>query len=289
LLKNKTEGRTDLLEKEERRGSLELEGKIALVTGAGSGIGKGISLAFAREGADVAVNDINLDTAEATASEARALGRRAMAVRADVSKQDEVNRMTEAVIREWGGVDILVNNAGFGNTLMVEDMTESDWHSVLGVILDGAFYCSKAVLETMKKRGGGRIINISSMAARKMSMGACVAYTTSKSGILGFTRHLAFEVGPYKINVNAICPGSTLTRLTEASPVHLGMREKNPLKDICRPEDIAGAAVFLASKRSSMITGMAMDVDAGEFLVSQDWDGYVRRRKEEFARRRQTH
>lgn len=190
---------------------MELESKIPLVTGAGDGIGKGIALTFAKEGADVAVNDMNLETAEATASEVKALGRRSMAIKADISVQDEVNQMVDWVIREWGGIDILVNNAGVGNLLMVEDMTAADWHHVLGVNLDGVFYCSKAVLEAMKNRGGGRIINIASMAARKMSIGSCVAYKTSKSGLLGFTRHLAFEVGPYKINVNAICPGGTLT------------------------------------------------------------------------------
>jgi NAD(P)-dependent dehydrogenase (short-subunit alcohol dehydrogenase family) len=267
--------------------NMELEGKIALVTGAGRGIGKGIALAFAKEGADVAVNDINLATAESSASEVKALGRRSMAIKADVSKQDQVNQMVERMIREWGRIDILVNNAGFGNPLLVEDMTEADWHSVLGVILDGAFYCSKAVIETMRNQGGGRIINIASLAAKKMSLGNCVAYTTAKSGILGFTRHLAYEIGPYKINVNSICPGGTLTPAVQGSPVHLKLKESNPLRDLCRPEDIAEAAIFLASKRSKMITGTTIDVDAGEPLVSQDWDGYVKRRKEEFARRKQ--
>ena len=267
---------------------MELEGKIALVTGAGRGIGKGIALTFAREGADVAIDDIDPETAEATASEVRALGRRSMAIRADVAKEDEVNRMVERIIREWGGVDILVNNAGFGNPLMLEDMTEADWHSVLGVILDAAFYCSRAVIATMKNRGGGKIINIASLAAKKMSLGNCIAYTTGKSGILGFTRHLAYEIGPYGINVNAICPGGTLTPMVQGSPVHLKLKETNPLRDLCRPEDIAEAALFLASKRSKMITGAALDVDAGEPLVSQDWEGYVKRRKEELARRKQS-
>jgi NAD(P)-dependent dehydrogenase (short-subunit alcohol dehydrogenase family) len=264
---------------------MELEGKIALVTGAGRGIGKGIALTFAKEGADVAVNDVDAGNAEATAAEVKALGRRSMAIQADVSKEVEVNQMVERILQEWGGVDILVNNAGFGNPLLLEDMTEADWHSVLGVILDAAFYCSKAVIETMKNRGGGKIINIASLAAKKMSLGNCVAYTTAKSGILGFTRHLAFEVGPYKINVNAISPGGTLTPAVQKSPVHLRLKETNPLKDLCRPEDIAEAAVFLASKRSKMITGVTLDVDAGEPLVSQDWEGYVKRRKEEFAKR----
>jgi NAD(P)-dependent dehydrogenase (short-subunit alcohol dehydrogenase family) len=268
-----------------RRPEMELEGKIALVTGAGRGIGKGIALTFAKEGADVVVNDVDGGTAEATASEVRALGRRSIAIQADVSKEDDVNRMVGRILQEWGGVDILVNNAGFGNPLLVEDMTLADWHSVLGVILDGAFNCSKAVIETMKNRGGGRIINIASLAAKKISLGNDVTYTTAKSGILGFTRHLAFEVGPYKINVNAISPGATLTPAVEKSPVHLRLKETNPLRDICRPEDIAEAAVFLASKRSKMITGIAIDVDAGEFLVGQDWEGYVKRRKEEFAKR----
>jgi NAD(P)-dependent dehydrogenase (short-subunit alcohol dehydrogenase family) len=267
---------------------MELQGKIALVTGSGRGIGKGIALTFAREGADVAINDVNITTAEETAAEVRALGRRSVAIQADVSRQDEVNRMVGRIVKEWGGIDILVNNAGFGNPLLVEDMTEADWHSVLGVILDGAFFCSKAVIETMKKRGGGKIINIASLAARKMSLGNCVAYTTGKSGILGFTRHLAFEVGPHKINVNAICPGGTLTPAVEHSPVHLKLKDSNPLKDLCRPEDIAEAAVFLASNRSKMITGISVDVDAGEPLVGQDWEGYVKRRKEEFAKRQKT-
>jgi len=262
---------------------MELEGKIALVTGAGDGIGKGIALTFAKEGADVAINDMNLETAEATASEVRSLGRRSMAIKADVSVQDEVNLMVERIIHEWDGIDILVNNAGGGNRLMIEDMTAVDWHRVLGVILDGTFYCSKAVLETMKNRGGGKIINIASLAARKMSIGNCVAYTTAKSGLLGFTRHLAFEVGPYKINVNAICPGATLTpRLQRNSSIHMRMMKSNPLKDMPRPEDIGEAAVFLASKRSRMITGIAIDVDAGEFIVQQDWEGYVEARKKAF-------
>jgi 3-oxoacyl-[acyl-carrier protein] reductase len=267
---------------------MELEGKIALITGAGRGIGKGIALTFAKEGADVAVNDIDLGNAEATASEVRALGRRSMAVQADVGKADEVNRMVERVLREWGGVDILVHNAGVGNQLLVEDMTPADWQWVIGVNLNGAFYCAKAVIENMRARGGGKIIFISSLAAIKMSIGNCVAYTASKSGLLGLTRHLAFEVGPYKINVNAILPGMTITPMMQHSAVPEAVQSyKNrfPLKDVNRPEDIANAAVFLASSRARTITATNIIVDNGELVVQQDWEGYVRKRKEAFARR----
>ncbi|MFC1533020.1 SDR family NAD(P)-dependent oxidoreductase [Thermodesulfobacteriota bacterium] len=270
---------------------MELEGKIALVTGAGWGMGKAIALTFGREGADVVVNDIKPETLEVTASEVRNLGRRAMAIKADVSKQEEVNRMVEQVIREWGGIDVLVNNAGIGYALMVEDLTEEQWHHVLGVNLDGPFFCSKAVIETMKSRGGGSIINISSLAAKKMSIASCASYTASKAGLVGFTRHLAFEVGPYKINVNAICPGFTLTGKGKVPDPKRARKfmDSNPLKDVCRPEDIADAALFLASKKSRMITGTILDIDAGESVVNQDWESYVKRRKEALAKGEPAH
>jgi 3-oxoacyl-[acyl-carrier protein] reductase len=253
-------------------------------------MGKAIALTFAREGADVAVNDINTDTVEATAAEVRALGRRSIAIRADVSKQSEVKEMVQRVIREWGGVDILVHNAGVGNTRMVEDLTDEEWHHVLGVNLGGTFYCCQAVIETMKSRGGGKIIMVASMAAKQMSIASCAAYTASKSGILGFTRHFAFEVGPYKINVNAICPGATLTPKVRSTPEEIQeAKDSMPLKDICTPQDIADTALFLASSKSRQITGTSIDVDSGQFVVAQPWEKYVKRRKEAFAKGEPAH
>jgi NAD(P)-dependent dehydrogenase (short-subunit alcohol dehydrogenase family) len=264
---------------------MKLKNKIAIVTGAGQGMGKAIALTFAGEGADVAVNDINRVNIENTAVEIRTLGSRSIAVQADVSSEDAVNRMVEQVIREWGGVDILVHNAGIGNTRMVEDMTEREWHHVLGVNLDGAFFCSKAVLQSMKDRGGGKIVFVASMAAKSMSIAACAAYTSSKAAILGFSRHLAFEVGPYKINVNAICPGGTLTPKFRVTPEELQRSKDNvPLRDICTPQDMANAVLFLVSDDSRMITGTTIDVDAGQSLVHQPWESYVKKRKEAFAR-----
>lgn len=267
-----------------------LEKKIALVTGAGRGIGKAIAWGFAKEGADIVVNDLDLDNAEVTAAEIKTLGRRSLAIRADVVSEAEVSEMVERTIREWGGIDILVNNAGIGFPLMVEDMDKSEWDRIVDVNLGGTFNCSRAVIETMKKRGGGKIINISSMAARNMSNLGGANYTASKWGVLGFTRHLAYELGPFKINVNAICPGPTVTPLFERdiTPEFLELTKKQvALKELLRPEDIADTAIFLASDRARMITGFTIDVDGGWSLSAQDWEAYVRKRKEVSAQRQQ--
>jgi 3-oxoacyl-[acyl-carrier protein] reductase len=262
---------------------MELEGKIAIVTGAGQGIGKAICLALAREGADIVAGDINPETGETTASEVRSLGRRAKAIKTDVSNYSEVNRMVGHVISEWGGVDILANNAGIGNTRLVEDLTEAEWHHVIGVNLNGTFYCSKAVIQTMKSRGGGKIVNIASPAAKTMTRAACAAYTASKSAIVGFTRHLAFELGPYKINVNAVLSGA-LTPKTRATPEQVqAMVADSLLGDISRPEDVANIVLFLASERSRMITAAAIE-SASIPGGLKYWKDFVKRRKEAFAK-----
>jgi len=274
---------------------MELEGKIALVTGAGGGGGGGqgraIALTLAAEGADVVANDINLELAEDTAFAVRALGCRSMAIKADVSIQDEVNQMVGKVIQEWGGIDILVNNAGFGNAILVEDMTGEEWRRTLGVNLDGTFYCSKAVLKTMKSRGGGRIINISSPAGKSMTVNGCAGYTAAKAGVLGFTRHLAFEVGPYHITVNSICPGMVVGGRGEHAPSSeqiQNMKDKALLKEITRPEDTANAVLFLASDRARMITGTNLDAYAVVPGGTEYWESFVKRRKELLAKKRQT-
>ena len=264
---------------------MELEGKIAIVTGGGQGIGKAICLTFAREGADIVVADINPETAETTVQEVRAVGRRSMAIKTDVSKQDDVNQMVERVIREWGGVDILVNNAGIGIARLVEDLTAEEWHQVIGVNLDGTFYCSKAVIQTMKNRGGGKIVNIASPAAKSMTRAACASYTSSKAGILGFTRHLAFELAPYKINVNAIC-GGALTPKSRATPEQVEAQMKNSFfGDVNRPEDIANVALFLVSNKSRLITGTDIDAHAVTPGGMENWKNFVSIRKEALAKK----
>lgn len=270
---------------------MEFEGKIVLVTGAGgsgSGQGKTFALAFAAEGADVAVNDIDLARAEATAAEIRALGRRSIAVKADVSKEDEVNAMVDRVVRELGGIDILVNNAGFGYPILVEDMTAEEWHRTIGVNLDGTFFCSKAVIPTMKSRGGGRIINIASPAGKAMTVNGCAGYTSAKAGVMGFTRHLAFEVGPYKITVNSVCPGMVMGGEHMPPPdVLQKMKEGSLLGDVTTAQDTANAVLFLASEKARMITGTNLDAYPIASGGKEHWNNFVKRRKDWRAGKRE--
>jgi 3-oxoacyl-[acyl-carrier protein] reductase len=264
-----------------------LKGKIALVTGSGSGIGKAIALGLAREGVDIAVNDVNQQNAESTIADIRETGSRAMAVMASVTDEAEVKKMAERIVVEWGGIDILVNNAGVTNHLLIEDTEGKEWERVLSVNLSGAFNCSKAVVPSMKKRGGGRIINIVSYSGERMTMIGGVSYTSSKSGIWGLTRQLSFELGPYQITVNGISPGNVITPMLKSgtTPERLEeMKKWYPLRNMPTPEDIADAAVFLASDCARMITGINLAVDGGvtvPIAIGVDWDTYVRVKKEE--------
>ena len=269
-----------------------LKGKIALVTGSGSGIGKAIALGLAREGVDIAVNDVNQGNAENTASEIREMGNRAMAVMANVADEAEVRKMVDQIVAEWGGIDILVNNAGVTNHLLIEDTEKEEWERVLSVNMGGAFNCSKAVVPSMRQRGGGRIINTISYSGERMTMIGGVSYTSSKSGIWGLTRQLSFELGPYQITVNGISPGNIITPMLKAgtTPERLeAMKKWYPLRDMPTPEDIADAAVFLASDRARMITGINLAVDGGitvPVAIGVDWDTYVRVKKEEAEKRK---
>lgn len=265
---------------------MRLHGKIGIVTGSGRNIGKAIALGLAKEGVDVAINCVaNRASAEETAGEVRALGRRSMVVVADVANESEVNGMVEQIIGEWGGIDILVNSAGVGFVALVEDMEKSDWDSLFDVISGGTFNCSKAVLGTMKKRGGGKIINISSVAAERTSQNSSANYVAAKAAVLGFTRQLAYEVAPFKINVNAVCPWTVVTPLSIAqvgSEALERVKKGIPLGDYPEPEDVANAVVFLSSDRARMITGYSIRIDGGMTLPvgTRTWDEYVRSHKE---------
>jgi 3-oxoacyl-[acyl-carrier protein] reductase len=250
--------------------NVNLIGMRALVTGGGAGIGRAISLAMAGAGADIAVMDLDGEAAVQVAAEVEQLGRKGLALRGSVSDPASVQSVVEAMIAGLGGIDILVNNAGYARpTESVLDLSEDQWDRVLSVNLKGPFLLSKAVLTYMKQQHSGRIINISSLAGRSTSVFMGADYTASKAGLLGFTRHLAREVAPHGIRVNAVCPGSTDTGFIQsATPeARQATAKAVPLGRMGTPDEIAGAVLFLASDLSSYVTGTTLDVNGGLLMI----------------------
>jgi len=243
---------------------MDLTGKKAIVTGAGQGIGKAIALKLAGHGADVVVDDINPETAPQVVREIQALGRKAVAVVADVSKRDHVEKMIQTTTAELGGIDILVNNAGIARSNVLARLKDDQWDEVLNVDLKGIFYCIQAVIPSMMKQRSGKIISISSIYGRIGAIGD-VNYAAAKSGIVGLTKTVARELARYNINVNAIMPGLVDTPLLRGIPEKYlkPMIEEVPLKRIGRPEDIANVVAFLASEDSSYMTGAIVEVTGG--------------------------
>jgi NAD(P)-dependent dehydrogenase (short-subunit alcohol dehydrogenase family) len=240
---------------------VRLEGKVAIVTGAGGGIGRGIAQRFAEEGARVVVNDVDGATA---AEVANAID--AVAIAADVSSATDVDRLFDTTIAELGGVDVLVNNAGL---IDVErhflEADEAWWDRVLAVNLKGQFLCSLRAAKWMARNGGGAIVNLSSGGARAAHRGM-VAYDASKGGVEAMTRAMALDLGPYGIRVNALAPGSVDVRgFTPEEAAERG--ETIPLGRVGTPEDMAGVALFLASDDARYVTGVAISVDGG--LIAQ--------------------
>lgn len=261
---------------------MELENKIAIVTGAGRGIGEGIALRLAREGAHVVVNDINFDDAKNVAQEIMSMGRRAMPFKADVANKTEIDSMVRETLNQFGTIDILVNSAGIaGSSCLVKDISEETWDRVMGINLKGAFLCCQSVMPTMIKKRKGKIVNISSLAAKKISYLGGADYTASKYGLVGFSLHLAYELAIHRINVNVVCPGATLTPMAqEHSTKELRDLEAEtvPLGRWCTPEDQAEAVLFLVSERSGMITGHLLDVDGGQLLGFGNYPEDIERR-----------
>ena len=256
---------------------MTLDNKIALVTGAGRGMGRAISLALAAEGAHVAVADINAADVEDTSIAVRELGRRSVPVHADIGSLDDIDRTVRETVDGFGRVDILVNNAGVTRYLYIMDVEEEDWDRIHRVNAKGAFFCMQRVAREMIKQGeGGRIINIASIAGKGYSGTSNAAYAASKGAVIAMTHIAAHQLGRHDINVNAICPGSTITAMSEASmaarsealdvPVS-ELREQSaariPIGRPNDPEDIAAMAVFLAGPGARNITGQALNVDGG--------------------------
>jgi len=260
----------------------ELTGRVAIVTGAGAGIGAGIAATLAEAGAAVAVADVDGEGAASTAKAIEKRGGRAITVTADVSDAREIDAMVRQTVTDLGGIDILVNNAGIATTELVEDLDEEKWRGILDVNLTGPFLCCKAVLPHMRRKGWGRIVNVASVAAKRISFTGAASYTASKAGLLGFTRHLAYEVAPHGINVNAICPGPTMTPMYERNADEQTRRERIALVPKGRwltPEDHGRVTVFLCSEAADALCGLAIDVDGGSLLGWMPWDRYMAKRR----------
>lgn len=246
-------------------------GKVVIVTGAGRGMGRTCGLAFAEQGAAVALVDVRGEGIEEVAHQVQTSGGQALAVVCDVSKAGEVQRTVNAVVAEFGTVDILVNNAGvLRTTTPVEKITEEEWDLIVNVNLKGLFLFSRAVLPIMREKRAGKIVNISSSAGRSTSELGGAHYTASKAGVLGLTRHTAREYGPYGINVNSICPGLVATPMIreEASQARLDhWLGQIPLGRFASPEEEADLVLFLASEEAKYITGATIDFNGGSLLM----------------------
>jgi 3-oxoacyl-[acyl-carrier protein] reductase len=245
--------------------TLDLAGKTALVTGAGRGIGRAIAVKLGAAGAKVAVN---YNASEAQAQEVVAAiieaGGEAQAMKADVSKADEVDAMVNGLVKEWGKVDILVNNAGITRDNLMMRMSQNEWDAVMDTNLRSAYFCTRAVLRSMLRNRWGRIISLSSVVGLTGNAGQA-NYAAAKAGLIGFTKSVAREVGGRNITANAIAPGFIETDITAGLPEELkaAMLKTIPADRYGQPEDIASAVVFLASDLGSYINGQVLNVDGG--------------------------
>jgi len=255
---------------------MRLQDKVAIITGAGRGIGKGIAVKFAQEGAKVVVSDINQETAEETAKEIQKAGGQVRWVKTDVTKKAEAEAMVAFALKEFGQVDILVNNAGIVLAGPFGESTEADWDRIIAVNLKGVVFCTQAAVKEMMRRKSGKIINIASRLG-KVGGPYMASYTATKFAVIGLTQSNAFEFAPH-ITVNAICPGIVLTEMWDYLSNVLGKIRGIPPEDVIKtrvdqqvpmgrgqyPEDVAKVALFLASSDADYITGQAINDSGGQ-------------------------
>ncbi|RLC34588.1 MAG: hypothetical protein DRZ76_02395 [Candidatus Nealsonbacteria bacterium] len=248
---------------------MDLKDKVAIITGARRGMGKSHALTFAEAGAKVLVSDISQEDCEKVVKEIEKQGGEAMAVKCDVSKKEEVDKMVQAAVDKWGKVDILVNNAGICQFKPFLDLTEEEWDKTININLKGYFLCAQACAKEMVKQKSGVIINITSVASGQVGVGfpTLAHYSASKGGIIAFTETLAQELAPYNIRVNAVAPGMIETPMID--PVTSDPQKKEailgrvPLKRPGEPQEVSNLVLFLASGKSSYMTGSTVVIDGG--------------------------
>ncbi len=244
---------------------MRLQDRVALVTGAARGMGRAIALRLAREGAHLALCDLNAEGVHGVAREVRALGRECLARKADVARERDVQRLVADTIERLGRVDVLVNNAAVCRMVPIADITAGEWDRVLAVNLRSVFLFCREVFAHMRARKAGRIVNIGSAAAKLGGLAAGAHYSASKAGVLCLTKSLALQAAPYRINVNCVCPGPMQTEMTDAwgAEVNRKFAAGIPFKTYGQPEDVAAAVAFLASDEARYITGEILDVNGG--------------------------
>jgi NAD(P)-dependent dehydrogenase (short-subunit alcohol dehydrogenase family) len=269
---------TSILISTTERGMKRFTEMSVLITGGATGIGAACAERFASEGADVAVVDTNGEGAERTAARCREEGVRTLVFQEDVRNADRAQDIVSDLERQWGRIDVLVCSAGIYSGSPLEEVSLEDWHGVLETNLTGTFHYNRAVASLMRARGGGSIINISSMAG-KTSWPATAQYSSSKSGVIGLTRSVAMELAPYGVTANAVCPGNTRTPMVKTVAAIVGARDglsaeqwletrasDCPMGRLAEPWEIAGVTAFLASEDSRYMTGQALAVDGGMVL-----------------------
>ena len=248
----------------------DFAGKVAIVTGAGRGMGRAVSERLADGGAKLVVNDLDAGSAEDAAEALRRSGAEALAAPGDAASSADVTRLVAAALKQYGSIDILINNAGVLRPTPVFDIEEDEWDMVVNGNLKSTYLCSRAALPAMREQGWGRIVNFSSSAGKNVSTVGGAHYTASKAAVLGFTRHLAKEEAPHGITVNAVCPGlidTEMVRSTISEERAAAYAASFPISRLGEPSEVAELVAFLASDRASYITGASLDINGGDLMI----------------------